>query len=311
MPLARGRVRSRPLPAALVVAALSALSGCAAPNDGLTLADRVALEALSPGAAQQPFPRPRPAAGDAPSLRADTLDRAHWAVRPILVPIDGTAHQPTYATGPSYAHSTPRQRGEFPTLDSVLDLGDRESAWAEVYEGFAWPFWAGVDLALMPARMVMQEPWSTVQSPPGPRARAPLGTQTPAQLGAATPAAVPVMGTIPTVPPVDEPRWIWRDGKWYLWTPGDPEPWLPAVPPPAAPVAPAPPESPAPSGAAPTSPAGTKDTPPPGPAVPAEARPHGSGGWIFKDGKWIRTTPSPIPSPTPAPDAPKPAEPKP
>jgi len=306
--LARAQLRPRPLPAALTLtgAVVAVLSGCAAPNDGLSVADRVALEALSPGAAQQPFPKPRPAAGDAPSLRADSLDRAHWAVRPILVPIDGTAHQPTYATGPSYARSTPRQRGEFPTLDSVLDLGDRESAWAEVYEGFAWPFWAGVDLALMPARMVMHEPWSTVQSPTGPRARAPLGTQTPAQLGAATPAAVPVMGTIPTVPPVDEPRWIWRDGKWYLWTPGDPEPWLPPPPPPPTP-APTPGAAPDPAPAAtPGSPAGSP-TPAPAPAVPAEARPHGSGGWIFKDGKWIRTTPAP----TPAPDAPRPAEPKP
>ncbi|MBL8756829.1 MAG: hypothetical protein JNK35_00190 [Phycisphaerae bacterium] len=308
MLLARAQLRPRPLPAALTLtgAVVAVLSGCAAPNDGLSVADRVALEALSPGAAQQPFPKPRPAAGDAPSLRADSLDRAHWAVRPILVPIDGTAHQPTYATGPSYARSTPRQRGEFPTLDSVLDLGDRESAWAEVYEGFAWPFWAGVDLALMPARMVMHEPWSTVQSPTGPRARAPLGTQTPAQLGAATPAAVPVMGTIPTVPPVDEPRWIWRDGKWYLWTPGDPEPWLPPPPPPPTP-APTPGAAPDPAPAAtPGSPAGSP-TPAPAPAVPAEARPHGSGGWIFKDGKWIRTTPAP----TPAPDAPRPAEPKP
>ncbi len=292
---------------AFTLSVLAGLCGCASPNDDLSIGGRVYIEALAPEHAPKPFGKPLTDAGDAPSLRAGTLDRGHWAVRAVLVPIDGTTHQPTYATGPAYTSGTARQRGEFPTIESALDLGTRESQWSEVFEGLAWPFWAGADVALMPVRMAMQPPWEDAVSPPGPRGRGPEGTQTPARLGAADAPVVPVVGAKPSVPPVEEPRWIWRDGKWYLWTPGDAEPWLNQE----APVRPAPMDAPAEPRAAPNAPVQPEpasDTTKPGPApvptapaakptdapkpsagAPAESRPHGSGGWIFKDGKWVKT----------------------
>ncbi len=328
--MTRGLGRATTAVAWCALAGVGGASGCANPNDEISIGDRVYIEALTPDHAAKPFGQLTDT-GDAPSLKADSLDRDHWSVRAVLVPINGTTHQPTYATGPSYARATARQRGEFPTIESALDLGTRESQWSEVFEGLAWPFWAGADLALMPARMVMQPPWDDAMSPPGPRDRAPEGTQKPSMLGSVDSPVVPVVGAKPSVPPVEEPRWIWRDGKWYLWTPGDTEPWLmtpvptepapmdaptattqpPATPPPARPVQPEPSSDttkPA-TVAVPVAPAApmakSSEAPKPSAGTPAESRPRGSGGWIFKDGKWVKTKPEDAKSAEPTPE-PKP-----
>lgn len=260
---------SRPLvsaaPAALAASALLALGACAPLNRDMGVGERVHLEAIEPDKAERAFPPVSPKAPDERSLARNTLDRSMWKARTVLIPIDGTTHRPTYATGPHYTSGTARQRGEFPSVDTVLEGDTRASRWDEVFEGLAWPFWAGADVALMPARMIAQPPWTLTESPAGPRARAPVGTGTPGRLG--SPEVPPVSGlnATPSVPAIEEPRWIWRGGKWYLWVPGEPEPW-------ANPQAPGAPSREDPSAAG-------ADAEPAKPAKPQNA-------WIFKDGRW-------------------------
>ncbi|MGD9689199.1 MAG: hypothetical protein AB7K52_00380 [Phycisphaerales bacterium] len=303
-------------------------SGCEKLNRGPAISDEYSLEAIAPARNARSFARLEAGESDPPSLAAGTLDRSAWTIRRVVVPAGVTQNRPTYATGPTYAQSTARQRGEYPTIDSALDLGTHESAWSEVYEALAWPFWAGLDVALMPARMIAQPPWETVNSPDWPHERAPGGTASPRMLGDNTAIPVPGLGLRPTVPslaedrwiwyqgrwyywkpgaaepwveppegaypplPLTEPKWVWRDGKWYLWRPGDPEPWeRPAQRAPGveAPV----PGVPAPEGepvhpGAPAPEAAPVAPTPVPTGVRPEPAPERKPRWVFRDGKWVR-----------------------
>lgn len=281
----------------LVGAVLGAgLGGCSPSppvNRDPSIGERVWLEAIQPEKVTPPLPPLAPGEADKPSLAAGSLDRSHWKVRAVVMPVDGTSHRPTYATGPAYTHSTARQRGEFPTIETALELGDRESRWSEVFEGLAWPFWAGADVALAPARMIAQPPWELTESPAGPRARAPIGTASPGRLGSPEAPAVGGLNATPTVPVIEEPRWIWRNGMWYLWVPGEPEPWLtPSTPtPPASGGAPVEGgEAGGPTG--PGTPSGPGAGSGPGPR-PAPAR----SDWIFQDGRWVKRSAKPSSAP--------------
>lgn len=258
-----------------------ALQGCGDLNADMSLTEGLTLEAISPERTPPAYPPISRSGSDAPSLKSGTLDRSHWAIRRVVAPVSGVEHRPIYATGPTYADETPRQAGQFPTIYSALELGTAEWAWNEAFEAMAWPFWAGLDIALMPARAVMQPPWAVVESPLAPYQRAPAGTASPAMLGDPTLTPVPGVNVAPTVPATSYPRWIWRNGNWYHWKPGDPEPWY--VPPPE----PEPSRRWSPDGIS------GNDAPADSPrqAPPAEPRPR----WVFRDGKWVRVGDPPAP----------------
>lgn len=93
-----------------------------------------------------------------------TLDRSAWPRTTVLVPVDGTAHRPTLQRSVVVANVTPRQRGEYPTIDSALDL-TKGSADAQTAEAAVQPVRAVGDFVLLPFRMIAQPPWTTRWSP--------------------------------------------------------------------------------------------------------------------------------------------------
>jgi hypothetical protein len=238
-----------------VLAAVAVIGGCADLNTDLALADGVTIETIDPDRTPRQFAPIGPGQADVRSVRSDSVDRDHWAIRHIVVPVSGVEHRPIWAVGPSYTHDTARQRGEHPSLYSALEQGGTYSQLDEVAEAFAWPFWAGLDVALMLPRMIAQPPWTVMRSPLWRHERAPPGTASPAMLGDPETGVVPGVDARPSVPATSNARWIWRNGKWYYWRPGDPEPWF---------VAPA------------------------EPAAPDQPRPQQRKLWKFKDGKWVR-----------------------
>jgi hypothetical protein len=262
----------------LVVLGGLSLGGCAELNSDMSLGNGQTVEAISADRTPPPYPPLSKSGNDSPSLQAGTMGRSHWAIRRVVVPVSGVEHRPIYATGPTYADETARERGEFPSIYSALQLGGAESAWDQVFEAMAWPFWAGLDVALMPARAVVQPPWETIESPLVRHERAPIGTASPAMLGDPAAQAVPGVDVTPSVPPTSEPRWIWRNGKWYYWRQGDPEPWFGARPEHA--------------------PGGKVNVPKPQDLPqPVELKPR----WIFRDGKWVRSDAAAPPAQAPSP----------
>lgn len=127
----------------------------------------------------------RPAEATSPSLIAGSRD--HWAGHTIVVAVDGTEHQPTYTRlRPRYVES-PRTMGVHPTSDSSLDLGSPVGP--QVWEGFAAPFHAGLDVVMFIPRAIGAAPWSQTVSPSEPFQRYRAG-QT--EVPVLTPEAAPI-----------------------------------------------------------------------------------------------------------------------
>lgn len=142
--------------AALALAAgLLALSGCAKPAN-----DRLRLGACEVLPAFQTHPHALPPAG--PSVTG--LDRSGWAPIAYAVPVHGTAHQPTYAPSHFELDTLPRQRGEFPTVESALDLGEPDLG-QEASLTFRNQLWALFDAALIVPRFVRRPSCATDWSP--------------------------------------------------------------------------------------------------------------------------------------------------
>ncbi|MCA3005732.1 MAG: hypothetical protein LW650_05200 [Planctomycetaceae bacterium] len=201
------------------------LAGCAGPlnhqpelggtvtADGLSGTafnpDSVALESFSegfrPGSGSLP-PLDR-TTGDQPSI--SSLERTNWPMVRFLVPVDGTQHQPTYASGPSYDRSTHRARGEFPTVDTAAVAHPNDAGReAQIWEAMAWPFWAGLDVALLLPRMLYTAPGSTVRSPLVTPARSVPGDAPPMLIAPIEPslqATDPAEGAAPSPGPAAPP----------------------------------------------------------------------------------------------------------
>lgn len=155
------------------VAAGTAAGGCAIDrNDRPTIGGELLLPALEP-APELPAADAGPwrrASGpiDAPPL---TFERDNWDAVTFVVPVDGTAHWPTF-TGPLRVTDpeSRRKEGLYPTLLSALetrqmDLGD--SAW----EVTAAPFVALGEIVLIPVRAFTAPAWGEVQTPGSPPLR--------------------------------------------------------------------------------------------------------------------------------------------
>ena len=89
------------------------LAGCAGPlNDQIGLTGAEPLPALSGVPA-------RDAPSAEPSL--DGLDRSHWPITMVTVPVGQVEHWPTYTRTIDLGNTTARERGEFPSVDSSLE----------------------------------------------------------------------------------------------------------------------------------------------------------------------------------------------
>lgn len=140
---------------AALAAGLLALSGCAKPAN-----DRLRLGACEVLPAFQTNAHALPPAG--PSVTG--LDRSGWAPIAYVVPVHGTAHQPTYAPSHFELDTLPRQRGEFPTVESALDLGEPDLG-QEASLTFRNQLWALFDTFLIVPRFVLRPPCATDWSP--------------------------------------------------------------------------------------------------------------------------------------------------
>jgi hypothetical protein len=96
-----------------------------------------------------------PLVDDPPSLTS--LDRSGWRPVAVVVPVDGVASRRTYAYEQLLTVSTARQRGDFPTEISALELsgGTRQ---VQALEGLANPLTALVDGLVMVPRMIVHCP---------------------------------------------------------------------------------------------------------------------------------------------------------
>ena len=151
------------LPLASLIAILAI--GCAGRlNDRPVLDGSVAIRSVTPP------PSPivdNPAerwAGPGPATTS--LDRAGWPRLRLMVPIDGTAHNPDYATRTELRGTDVERRGGvYPTPRTALDLtGDQpERVIADAHLAYADSVF---DLAMFFPRMLALEPlWSEHQSP--------------------------------------------------------------------------------------------------------------------------------------------------
>jgi hypothetical protein len=149
------------LPVALLSAAL--LTGCIAEqNDRMTLGRSVQLEGFFPPAATEP-PEGVPVLADQPPTLTSII-RSDWEPTVIFVPVDGTAHHPTYAEHLRLANSSTRQRREYPTPTSALELtegSEQDQAW-EAAGNFGLTV---LDLVLLLPRLIVEPAWRVRWSP--------------------------------------------------------------------------------------------------------------------------------------------------
>ncbi|MFO0857088.1 MAG: hypothetical protein U0640_07005 [Phycisphaerales bacterium] len=110
---------------------------------------------------------------DSPSVSG--LSRAHWQPTTVIVPVDGVEGYPRYTREHPQALATARQRGEYPTEMTALELsGDTYSQrWNEALESPAWAIWQAVS---MPYRFIWVQPWEPTRHLPDQHWRAPVNT---------------------------------------------------------------------------------------------------------------------------------------
>ncbi len=149
------------------------LSGCVADgNQSNTLGRKQdftpSLEAVQlPGVADNNSRPDTDARSDRPSLaRAGSrLNRGAWEPVPFVVPVDGIDALPTYSRHTRFTASTARQRGDYPTPISALELsGDslvdrRDEALFAPIDSFAQA------LFIVP-RFFFVQPWEDVRHEP-------------------------------------------------------------------------------------------------------------------------------------------------
>lgn len=161
-------IRLVPSSRILALTALSTLTlwlgqGCARVNENRLSIGGESIHTFTKGEA--------PVAASGPSLIAGARD--HWEPTSIVVPIDGTQHQPTYTRSQPNYQSTPRATGVHPTADSSLDLASPTGP--QVWEAVAGPFHAASDIVLFIPRAFGAMPWTVTSSPSEPFQRSRAG----------------------------------------------------------------------------------------------------------------------------------------
>ncbi len=150
-------IRTSVLLAAVAAAVAAPLAGCTQGNNTATIGDDLRLPALS----DTPPRRETAIRDDAPSVTS--MARAHWGTTPFVVPVDGVAAKPTYTALRQRTDATARQRGDFPTALTALEL-DGETRAVRWREAGVSPLWTMWDLVAMPYRMYQRPPTEEVAS---------------------------------------------------------------------------------------------------------------------------------------------------
>ncbi|GJQ30161.1 MAG: hypothetical protein HBSAPP03_20450 [Phycisphaerae bacterium] len=149
------------------------LAGCVSPQVHRLAVGRVGSSDATPVPDLAPRERPdRPPAGaDAPS--SPTLART-WAPMTVHLPVDGTYAFPRYTRGHVWTDTTARQRGDFPSALTALEL-EGETTWTRLGEMGAGGPIAVFEAVVMVPRMLMHDPRRRVRTLPEPYWRANAG----------------------------------------------------------------------------------------------------------------------------------------
>lgn len=141
--------------AGLAAALASGLTGCAHPiNNEFRYGAEGPLEVFLP----------QPDVVGADEISVTSMDRSAWPTRIYKVPVHGVAHYPTYAEPSFDLETIPRQRNEYPTPLSALDLQEPDPG-AEAWQGVRGQAGAAIDALLLVPRLVIRPPTSTDWSP--------------------------------------------------------------------------------------------------------------------------------------------------
>lgn len=128
-----------------------------------------------------------------------SIDRSSWDRQTVLVPVDYTLHRPHYRIPWSATDKTHRERNEFPTALTALEM-EHMSANQQSLEGAIAPIFAFVELAAIPFRLITEPQCLEWRSPDVGYGRMP-SSPTPAEAQTAAEADVPQ-----EAPPADAPQ---------------------------------------------------------------------------------------------------------
>lgn len=155
-------------PAICALLALLGTAGCAVEDNlRMTIGETVPMAGLPPvmpdtreGLIGSADPNDIP--GDAPSLAG--LDRSNLEPVEFRVPIDGVAHHPHNTMPLRTRTDHARQRGEFPTMETVLEQSD-PSLFVFWHELVVVPAWNVVETLWLVPTLIIDGPWETTTSP--------------------------------------------------------------------------------------------------------------------------------------------------
>jgi hypothetical protein len=113
-------------------------------NNRITLSDSVGVTSLDPSVEETYL--------DIPTKPLE-IYRSNWDTVTFLLPVDGTDHTYLGRTDMPCTEATARQRGEYPTPLSALDL-DGDTGDVQAYEMVESHFWAAGDAILLVPRLI-------------------------------------------------------------------------------------------------------------------------------------------------------------
>ena len=139
----------------MLAAAGLTLAGCThEANDALRLGESAVLPVF------QNNPHQLPPAG--PSVTG--LDRSNWEPMVYVIPVSGVAHSPQYAPPVYDRDILARQRGDFPTALTALELGEPDAG-EELLLAARAHGWAFLDMLMLVPRLAIRPPTATNWSP--------------------------------------------------------------------------------------------------------------------------------------------------
>ena len=143
-----------------VVGCAGIMTGCTPPlNDTNGLLGKNPLPAVSNDAAQtKRAVSPQPLGAIVP------FDRSTWSLRTILIDQAQVQHLPSYGSFRPVWNTSDSADGQ-PTMATVFKTGNDRTG--ELMNGILAPLGAGLDLVLLPFKMIATPPWSIMTSPHG------------------------------------------------------------------------------------------------------------------------------------------------